>query len=141
MRTAFSIGADENFSVADFAGLGGFDDRIHRCLHIAVRQHDFDFDLGQKIDGVFAAAINFGVALLAAKPFDLGDRHAFDAEARQSFFHFFEFERFDDGLDFFHVSRLLSQRRILTTESVPVNRNVEKFLRRKILRAEFFQIF
>src|SRR6185437_10620586 len=38
--------ADENFSVADLAGPGRLDDGIHRRLHICVREHDFEFQLG-----------------------------------------------------------------------------------------------
>ena len=54
---------DENLPVADFAGLGGTDDGPDGAVHPVVRKHDLDLDLGQEIDVVFAAAINFGVAL------------------------------------------------------------------------------
>ena len=57
---------------------------------------------GQEIDGVFAAAINFGVAFLAAEAFDFGDGHAFDADFAERVFDFLQFERFDDRFDFFH---------------------------------------
>jgi hypothetical protein len=40
--------------------------------------------------------------LLASEAFDFGDGHAFNADFRQGFLHVFEFERFDDGFDFFH---------------------------------------
>ena len=45
----------------------------------AVRENDLDLDLGKKIDFVFAAAIDFGVAFLAAEAFDFAHRHAFDS--------------------------------------------------------------
>ena len=93
---------DENFSIADLPSLGGLDDRFHRGRDLIIRQHEFKFDLGEKIHRVFAAAINFRVPLLAAEAFDFGDRHAFDADAGQCFFDLFQFERFDDGLNFFH---------------------------------------
>ena len=69
---------------------------------LVVGDDQFDFDLGQEIHGVFAAAIDFGVALLAAEAFDLGDGHAFDADFAEGVLHFFEFEWFDDGFDFLH---------------------------------------
>ena len=45
------------------------------------RHHDLDLDLGQEVHGVFGAAIDLGVALLAAEPLDLGDGHARDASS------------------------------------------------------------
>jgi hypothetical protein len=42
------------------------------------------------------------VALLPAEALDLGDGHALDAEFVQGVFDVFEFERLDDGFDFFH---------------------------------------
>ena len=59
---------NEHFAVADFAGLGGLDDGGDGALDTSVSQHHFEFDFGQEIDGVFAAAIDFGVALLAENP-------------------------------------------------------------------------
>lgn len=98
---------DEHFAVADLAGLGGFDDGLDSRNYHAVGENDFDFDLGQKINGVFAAAVNFGMAFLTAKAFDLGNRHAFDAEARKRLFDVFQLEGLDNGLNLFHVVLLL----------------------------------
>jgi hypothetical protein len=47
---------------------------------LCVGHHDFDFDLRQKIHGVFAAAINFRVPFLAAKALDFGNGHALDSQ-------------------------------------------------------------
>src|SRR5438105_13627926 len=92
-------GADENFSVADFSGFGGFDDGLDRFGSAAVGDNDFDFDFGEEIDGVFAAAIDFGVAFLTAEAFDFRDGHAFDAEAGERVFDVFELEGLNDGLN------------------------------------------
>src|SRR5262249_36848269 len=54
---------------------------------------------------VFAASIDFGVALLAAESFDLADGHPFDTYLAQGVFDFLQFERFDYGFDFFHRIR------------------------------------
>jgi hypothetical protein len=42
------------------------------------------------------------MAFLAPVSFDLGNRHALDANFVQGFFDVIEFERLDDGLDFHH---------------------------------------
>ena len=52
------------------------------AVDLAIGDDDFDFYFRQKIHGVFAAAVNFGVALLAAKTFYLGNRHSLDAQFR-----------------------------------------------------------
>ena len=58
---------------------------------------------GQKIHRVLAAAVDLGVALLAAESLDLGYGHALDAGFGQGLLHLFQFERFDDGDDQFHA--------------------------------------
>src|SRR2546422_4524176 len=65
----------ENLAVAYFSGAGRTDDRLHRRVHLRIGQDDFNFDLRQKVYRVFAAAINFSVALLAAEAFHFGDGH------------------------------------------------------------------
>ncbi len=67
-----------------------------------IGEDDLELDLGQEVHRVFAAAVDFRVALLAAEAFDLGDGHAFDAEFGEGVFDFLELERFDDGFDFLH---------------------------------------
>jgi hypothetical protein len=104
-------GADEDFAVTDFAGFGGFNDGVDGFGSAVVGDDDFDFDFGEEIDGIFAAAIDFGVAFLAAEAFDFGDRHAFNAEAGEGVFDVFEFEGLNDGLNFFHAKKFLSRER------------------------------
>jgi hypothetical protein len=50
------------------------------------------------------------VPFLPAKTFDLGDGHPFDAELCERFFDLFKLERFNDGLQFFHVAVTLASR-------------------------------
>jgi hypothetical protein len=42
------------------------------------------------------------VALLPAEAFGLGHGDAFDSDFVESFLHFIQLERLDDGFDFFH---------------------------------------
>ena len=44
------------------------------------------------------------------KPLTSRDGHAFDADFAERVLDFFEFERFDDGFDFFHVAVTLASR-------------------------------
>ena len=62
----------------------------------------FDLDLGQKIDDVFGAAVQLGVAFLPAEALDLGDGDALHADGGEGFTHFVKLERLDDGGNEFH---------------------------------------
>ena len=73
-----------------------------RDVEILFRQHQLDFDFGQKVHRVFAATVDFGVAFLAAKTFDFGDGHALDADFAQGIFNFLQLEWLNDRFDFFH---------------------------------------
>ena len=92
----------EDFAIADLARLGGFHDRLHGFASEVIGDRDLDFNFRQEIYGVFAAPIDLGVALLTAIAFDLGDRHALDADGTERFLHFIQFERFDNSGDEFH---------------------------------------
>ena len=74
------------------------------CLSVS---DEFELDLGQEVHGVFAAAVDFGVALLAAEALDFGDGHALDADFAEGVFDFFELEGLDDGFNFLHSVFLL----------------------------------
>ena len=67
-----------------------------------VGQHDLDLHLGQEVDDVFGAAIELGVALLAAEALGLGDGDALQPDFLQRLLHLVELERLDDGFDLFH---------------------------------------
>src|SRR5438874_11750016 len=71
-------GDDKDLAVTDLVGLGGLMDGLHGAPGEVLFDDDLDFDLGQKVVNVFGAAIDFGVALLPAKPPDLADGHAGD---------------------------------------------------------------
>src|SRR5262249_18282757 len=98
----------EYLAVADLAGFGRAHDCAHGFVGDLVAYHDLHFHLGQEIDGIFASAVNLGVAFLAAEPFDLPPRHALHAHFGERVLHFLEFERLDDGFDFFHASERIN---------------------------------
>ena len=98
--------AHENFPVADLSGLGRLHDRFDHALRAIVFHHNFKFHFRQKIDGVFAAPINFAVPFLPAEPAHFTQSHSFNAHCRERVFHGFGFKRLDHRLDFFHRAKL-----------------------------------
>ena len=66
------------------------------------RDRDFDPQFGQEVHDIFGAAIDLGVALLAAVALDLGHRHAVDADGGERLAHLVQLEGFDDRDDEFH---------------------------------------
>src|SRR6266436_2376721 len=96
----------KNFAVADFSGLGLFQNSLDCALRAIIGDHDLEFNLWKKIHGVLRAAINLAVSLLPAKSFYLAQSHSFDACRHQGFSHWLGFEWLDNGLDFFHCAIL-----------------------------------
>src|SRR3546814_695005 len=82
--------------------MGGLLDGLHRALDQVVLQDDLDLHLGQEIDDVLGAAVERGVAFLAAEALGLGHRDALDADLVQGFLHLVQLERLDDRFDLLH---------------------------------------
>ena len=101
-------GQDKNFAVADLAGLGSLEDGPGGLGHLGVRHDGLELHLGQEVDGVFAATVDLGVALLAAEPLDLRDGHSLDPHFREGFLHLLQLEGLDDRFDFLECHGLVS---------------------------------
>src|SRR5262249_14379201 len=80
----------EYFTVSDFACLRGLEDCVHSLLNESLGQNHCQLDFGKEVDGVFAAAVDLGMALLAAVPADFRDGHAFDADFAQGILYLFK---------------------------------------------------
>src|SRR5688572_32539788 len=93
---------DEDLAVADLAGARRLDDGVDGALDLGIGHHHLDLHLGQEIDHVLGAAVQLGMALLAAEALDLGDGQAGDADLGKRLAHFVELERLHDGFDLFH---------------------------------------
>src|ERR1035438_5623153 len=93
----------EYLAVADLAGARGSGQSRQQFIATRIADDDFDFQLGQKIHGVFTPAIDLFMAFLPAMPAHFADGHAIHADARQRFLHFIQLEWLDYGLDFFHI--------------------------------------
>src|SRR2546425_10476519 len=107
---------DEDLAVADLSRSRRFDNRFYRALDQIVGDDYLDLDLGQEIDNVLRAAIELGMALLAAEALDFRHRKTADADLGERLAHLVELERLDDRFDFFHccssVSSGAPQRRL-----------------------------
>src|ERR1035437_2234875 len=99
----FDVG-DEDFAVADLAGLGGFDDCGHGGIQALVADYHLKLYLRQEIYRVFAAAINLRVAFLTPEAFNFADRHPLDPDLSQGVLNFFQLKGLDYSFDFFHTS-------------------------------------
>ncbi len=95
-------GRNEYFAITDFSGVGTFNDGFGHGGCVFIVDDDFQFHLGEKIHGVFTATVNLGMAFLAAESFDFRNGHSLNADFGESFLHFFKFEGFNNGFDFFH---------------------------------------
>src|SRR3954453_11164367 len=95
---------DEDLAVADLAGLGSGGDGVDGLVDLIGGHGDLDLDLGQEANGIFGAAIDFRVTLLAAITFDFRHRETVNANGGQGVTDFFEFEWLDDRHNNFHGS-------------------------------------
>src|SRR5688572_15887416 len=93
---------DEDLSVADPAGAGGFGDSLDDIVDQAVLHDDLDLHLGEKVDDIFGTPIELRMPLLAAEALHLGDGDSGNARIVQRVLHVVELERLDDRFDFFH---------------------------------------
>ena len=59
----------KNFPVADFSGLGLFQNCLDCALRAIVGDHDLEFNLWKKIHRVLGAAVDLAVSFLPAKSF------------------------------------------------------------------------
>src|SRR5690606_39040573 len=92
---------DEDLPVADLSGVGRLLDRFDDLLEQLLLDGDFDLDLGEEIDDVLCAPVQFGVSLLPAEALDLGDGDALYADGGEGLPHLVKLERLDDrGYEF-----------------------------------------
>src|SRR5713226_4008564 len=94
--------SNEYLAVSNLASLGGGGDRFDDRLDAIGRHRDLDADLRQEIHGVFGAAVDFRVPLLAAITLDFARGHAVHADRDQRVANLVELEWLDDGDDEFH---------------------------------------
>ena len=71
-------------------------------VHEVVAHRDLDARLRHEVDDVLGAAVELGVAALAAEALHLRDGHAGDADLRERRADVVELEGLDDGGDEFH---------------------------------------
>src|SRR5581483_9814399 len=89
----------EDFAISDFAGLRRTDDGALDLLHHIIANDHLDLDFRTEVDGVLAAAVNLGVALLAAMSADFDDGHTLNANVVQSVLYGFQLRCLNDGFN------------------------------------------
>lgn len=94
---------DENLAIADLPGVGALLQRFDHAGREMIVANQLHLHLGHHIGGIFCATINFGLAFLAAKAFDLGDGHAGNTQCFERFACFVELKWFNDGDDKLHM--------------------------------------
>src|SRR5690606_15792914 len=99
-------GHGPDLAVADLVGAGGLDDHVDDVVGVLGVDEDLDPQLGHQVDLVLGAAVDLGVALLAAVAAGLADGHALDPEGLQGLLDLVQLERLDDGRDELHPLRL-----------------------------------
>jgi hypothetical protein len=95
-------GTDEDLAIANAPGASRLLDCLQGPFELGIFDNNLDFYLGQEVHNIFGAAIKFSVAFLPPESFGLNHSNALDANFMQGVLHFIEFERLDDGFDFFH---------------------------------------
>lgn len=96
-------GADEDFAVADLAGASRVGNGVNDFINLRVFDGDFDFDLRQKVDGVFGATVAFDVTLLAATTANVGNGHTHDADIGEGTFDILQLMGAYYGFYEFHI--------------------------------------
>jgi len=99
----FVDAADEDFAVTDAACAGRTEDGFDSLVFDFILDDHLDLDFGQQIDGIFIAAIELRVALLAAMSARLQDGHAFNACLEQRFFDRIQPGRLKNSFYFEHM--------------------------------------
>src|SRR5260370_1637821 len=92
----------EDLAVADAAGMGRGADRLDGFLDHLILDDQLDLHLGQEVDDVFGAAIQLGMALLAAEALGFQHRDALQPDLVQRVFDLVELEGLDDRFDLLH---------------------------------------
>src|SRR5207237_10534411 len=95
---------DEDLAVADLSGLRSRRDGLDGLVDLARAYSDLDLDLGQETHGVFSAAIDFRMALLAAISLDFRHREPVNANRGQGVPDFLAFDSLDDRHNNLHGS-------------------------------------
>jgi NADH-quinone oxidoreductase subunit B len=100
---SFVNGGDENLAIPNLSGARCRDDRLHGFVQQFIRDHGLNLDFRQKIDGVFASAIELCVAFLTPVPAGFQDGHTLDANGEQGLFDCVQLRWLDDCLYFLHT--------------------------------------
>src|SRR5271170_8240212 len=98
-----NLGA-KDLAISNFAGTRRRQNGLHGFFGELVGNHHLEFYLREKVDRIFAAAIKFGVALLAAVTACFQYGHALDADFHESVFDRIQLRGLNHRFYLFHSS-------------------------------------
>src|SRR5215207_4307777 len=82
--------------------MGRAADRLDRLFDHLVLDDQLELYLGEKVDDVLGAAVELGMALLAAETLGLEHGNALEADLVEGVLHLIELEGLDDRFDLLH---------------------------------------
>lgn len=94
-------------AVADCACLCSVFDRGDNLSAILIASGNFDFEFGEEIHLIFAAAIKLSVPFLSSEPLDLAHGHSIKADFIKGIFNVIKFKRFDYSHNQLHKKDIL----------------------------------
>ena len=80
---------DEHLAVSYFAVSGSRDDAVQHAVKLLIGHHDFQHDLGNKVDDIFGSAIGFGLTTLPAVALNISNCHVETTKLHQRLVNFF----------------------------------------------------
>src|SRR5512139_2583934 len=99
--------SNKNLPIPNATSFRRTSDGLNHPRYLRVRHSDLDFHLGDKFNRILLASIRFLMAFLTPKPFDFRYGHPLNTDFQQGIFNLFQFKRFDDGFNQFHVDASL----------------------------------
>lgn len=99
----------KDLAIADFARARSPGDCRDGLFAKLVWDDDFNFDLWQKVDRIFPATVELGMAFLAAMTARFQNGHAFNACLEQGVFHSIQLGGLENCFNFLHKSKNLTQ--------------------------------
>ena len=82
--------------------MGGLLNGFYCAFNQGVIKHYFKLYLGQKINNILGATVQFGMSFLAAKPLGFDDCNTLQPYFMQGFLYLVQFERLYNGLYLFN---------------------------------------
>jgi len=95
--------ADEDFAVTDFASTGRRYQLVNNHVNLSFIDDNLDFELLEKLNGIFRATVTLCLTLLAAKAPNFRNRHTNDPSIDQGNFYLVQLKGANNRFYFFQT--------------------------------------